>query len=465
LHLEEEEREEAFSNNMILVQQTYNEIESSSEEQEAAVVCKAQISINGDRTGKEVAMLPTAIVIINDVRNEKATARVLLDSGSQVNLMTMKLSMKLGYPIKPTNITIRGVSGNSYTPIGEITASIKSRLNAFEASLQFLVMQNVACTLPTVYPEKNIMKVINSKEYADPDVCSMRKIDMIVGTQLFFRLLCIGQIRPAGTDAIWQKTVFGWILSGHITSTNVNEKMYKQITISPEFQSYQQNLWQENRNEPLLSYKLKTVTYGTSAAPCMAIRTLMQLAECEKRNYEEASRIAKRDFYVDDLLTGAASLEEAIRLQDSMMDMYKKGGFVLRKWCSNRDELLELVPNAMRSTNHNFDPKDNVTTKTLEVCWKPIQDQFHFKVQVAKQLSSCTKCKVVSEMSRLFDPLGLVNPVIAKAKVFVQQLWKLKLSWDVSLPIEHHTAWEKAYVSHAPYAINRSTISHILKGI
>ncbi|XP_022183202.1 uncharacterized protein LOC111042814 [Myzus persicae] len=45
-------------------------------------------------------------------------------------------------------------------------------------------------------------------------------------------------------------------------------------------------------------------------------------------------------------------------------------------------------------------------------------------------------------MSRLFDPLGLVNPVIVKAKIFVQQLWKLKLAWDESLPIEHHTAWE-----------------------
>lgn len=46
-------------------------------------------------------------------------------------------------------------------------------------------------------------------------------------------------------------------------------------------------------------------------------------------------------------------------------------------------------------------------------------------------------------MSRLFDPLGLVNPDIVKAKVFVQQLWKLKLLWDESLPIEYHTAWEK----------------------
>lgn len=45
-------------------------------------------------------------------------------------------------------------------------------------------------------------------------------------------------------------------------------------------------------------------------------------------------------------------------------------------------------------------------------------------------------------MSRLFDPLGL-GPVFVKAKIFVQQLWKFKLSWDESLPTKCHTAWKR----------------------
>lgn len=58
-------------------------------------------------------------------------------------------------------------------------------------------------------------------------------------------------------------------------------------------------------------------------------------------------------------------------------------------------------------------------------------------------LTRVTKRAIVSEISRLFDPLGLVGPVIVKAKIFIQQLWKLKLSWDESLPSEHHTAWKR----------------------
>lgn len=638
LHLEEDEREEAFSNNVVIDHESLDEVDINgvAENGEHSIVCKALLEQTNCTRAKEVAILSTAVVVINDVRKKKITARVLLDSGSQVNLITMKLATKLGYPITKTNMTIRGVAGESCKPIGEISATVKSRVNAFEAKLNFFVLQNVAGTLPSIYPGEEIMSVITKKEYADPELCSTRKIDMILGTQVFFRLLCIGQIRPVGTDAIWQKTVFGWILSGHVTtsptinyclsimsvesesiqeqvqkfweleevvtsppihklsleekkceahflktcrredsgrftlklpfkenvgqlgdsrsiaekrfyamehklekdiilkeeyvkfmreysdlghmtlkpdsskkrddlqqvflphhavvrqestttkvrvvfdassktssSVSLNdtlmvgptiqddlrailirfrvhevvitadiEKMYRQISIHPDCQSYQQILWRESRNEPLKTYDLKTVTFGTSSAPFMAIRTLHHLADCEKKNYDEAARITKRDFYVDDLLTGATSIEKAIELQKSIIEMCKKGGFVLRKWCSNQDELLKSIPNTMQATSHNFNFKEEISTKTLGVRWKPKEDQLHFLVQVATPLSSCTKRKVVSEMARLFDPLGLVSPVIVKAKMFVQQLWKLKLSWDESLPIEYHTAWE-----------------------
>lgn len=38
---------------------------------------------------------------------------------------------------------------------------------------------------------------------------------------------------------------------------------------------------------------------------------------------------------------------------------------------------------------------------------------------------------VVSELAKLFDPLGIVALVIAAAKTFVQELWHLYLSWTM----------------------------------
>ena len=44
-----------------------------------------------------------------------------------------------------------------------------------------------------------------------------------------------------------------------------------------------------------------------------------------------------------------------------------------------------------------------------------------------------TKRKVVSIISTVFDPLGLVSPVMIKAKLFIQKLWSLNLKWDEEL--------------------------------
>jgi hypothetical protein len=34
----------------------------------------------------------------------------------------------------------------------------------------------------------------------------------------------------------------------------------------------------------------------------------------------------------------------------------------------------------------------------------------------------------------LFDPLGLISPVIVVHKIFLQQLWMHMLDWDEQLP-------------------------------
>ena len=46
-----------------------------------------------------------------------------------------------------------------------------------------------------------------------------------------------------------------------------------------------------------------------------------------------------------------------------------------------------------------------------------------------------------SDTARIFGPLGLVYPVIVLAKIFLQELWVLKLDWDASLPSNLHTKW------------------------
>lgn len=50
------------------------------------------------------------------------------------------------------------------------------------------------------------------------------------------------------------------------------EKMYRQIEDHPEDQPLQRILWRKNPSDPISTYDLRTVTYGTASAPYLATR-------------------------------------------------------------------------------------------------------------------------------------------------------------------------------------------------
>ncbi|XP_033221168.1 uncharacterized protein LOC117175570 [Belonocnema kinseyi] len=65
-------------------------------------------------------------------------------------------------------------------------------------------------------------------------------------------------------------------------------------------------------------YGLTTVTYGTDPAPYLATRALRQIGEENKESYPVASEVIIRDFYVDNLLTGTSTVEEARQLKEEI---------------------------------------------------------------------------------------------------------------------------------------------------
>ncbi|XP_054718508.1 uncharacterized protein LOC129227912 [Uloborus diversus] len=78
--------------------------------------------------------------------------------------------------------------------------------------------------------------------------------------------------------------------------------------------------------------------------------------------------------------------------------------------------------------------------KTLGMLWRRDTDNFTFDITYEIK-DMFTKREVLSTISKLFDPLGLVGPVLTKAKLIMQSLWTLKLNWDESLPKDVMQEW------------------------
>ncbi|XP_072377760.1 uncharacterized protein [Diabrotica undecimpunctata] len=75
-------------------------------------------------------------------------------------------------------------------------------------------------------------------------------------------------------------------------------KTYRQVQVKQEHRNLQRILWRFNREEPIQTYVLNTVTYGTACASFLSIRCLYQTALDNLDIYPEASKTILKDFYV-----------------------------------------------------------------------------------------------------------------------------------------------------------------------
>lgn len=214
------------------------------------------------------------------------------------------------------------------------------------------------------------------------------------------------------------------------------KQMFRQILIHPDECDLQRIIWMVKSQ--LKIYRLKTVTYGTASAPFLATRVLKQLA-IEEKDFPVASKVASKDFYMDDLMTGTDTKEEAIELQREMIALMNCGGFHLHKWCANDTDILENIDENLREKQVLINQEE--TVKTLGMRWIPLEDCFTYKIDEIPPQKIHTKRSILSDTAKLFDPIGYICPVIVKAKIFMQRLWIGKLDWDQPLNNEDQLFW------------------------
>ncbi|XP_046397407.1 uncharacterized protein LOC124164220 [Ischnura elegans] len=135
------------------------------------------------------------------------------------------------------------------------------------------------------------------------------------------------------------------------------KQMYRQIRLHPADTNLQCILWRNSPEEALLAYRLTTVTFGLACSPFLATRCLLNLAETEKLRYPLAAAVTMKDFYVDDLITGASTIEGALRLQSELVRMLSQAGFHLLKWCANHLKLLQYI--ARKDQEVKYDIKED----------------------------------------------------------------------------------------------------------
>lgn len=79
--------------------------------------------------------------------------------------------------------------------------------------------------------------------------------------------------------------------------------------------------------------------------------------------------------------------------------------------------------------------------KTLGITWNAREDKIYYVAHPINITDRVTKRNILSEIAKIFNPLGLMGPVIFYAKRLMQDIWRCNLQWDESVPQGIYTEW------------------------
>ncbi|GFQ69720.1 integrase catalytic domain-containing protein [Trichonephila clavata] len=102
--------------------------------------------------------------------------------------------------------------------------------------------------------------------------------------------------------------------------------------------------------------------------------------------------------------------------------------------------LTTVTYEELKAVDSKHTIKDDQHIKILGIAWLPYVDKFTFTITV-NETDVWTKRKVLSEVAKIFDPLGWLAPTVIISKIFLQDLWSHHLSWDEELPNSLARQW------------------------
>ncbi|KAJ8962212.1 hypothetical protein NQ318_018184 [Aromia moschata] len=161
-------------------------------------------------------LLSTAYVQVTDSDGDTHTVRALLDSGAQSSFVTKGLCQRLNLKTRKVNISVKGLSNIASNINSKCEMTIQSLYNNYSATKCFFVIDIIAGTIPEVRIDASRIATPHHINLADPTFYKPDRIDILLGSDLFWELICVGQISLGPNNPILQKTKLGWVVSGPI---------------------------------------------------------------------------------------------------------------------------------------------------------------------------------------------------------------------------------------------------------
>ncbi|XP_058449314.1 uncharacterized protein LOC131429280 [Malaya genurostris] len=229
------------------------------------------------------------------------------------------------------------------------------------------------------------------------------------------------------------------------------KEMFHQLSIREEDRMAQCFLWRNSPSESIEVYVMDVATFGATCSPASAqyIKNLNAL-ECAEA-FPRAVTAIVENHYVDDYLDSFTTVKEAIDVVKDVKNIHAMGGFEMRRFRSNSEELLREIGDSCPDKPKSLMLERNGSSESvLGMSWDPADDNFSYSFNLRADISRIvdemyvpTKREILKVVMSLFDPLGLISHFLIHGKVIIQATWTSGISWDERINNELYQKWRR----------------------
>ncbi|XP_068229330.1 uncharacterized protein [Palaemon carinicauda] len=240
-------------------------------------------------------------------------------------------------------------------------------------------------------------------------------------------------------------------------------KMYNSVRLKELEQHTHRFVWRDaDYSRPPNHHVLTAVGFGDRPSGVIAITALKKTASIKENEFPEIKNIIDRNTYVDDIIFSCEDVNKAKKLMGNMNLVLNEGGFKIKHWIMSNNETLDNELKLLYAGEE----------KVLSLHWIPRKDIFFFKIKVDFNRSKkrifengidintsnriipkdLTKRMVLSQVSTIYDPLGLIIHFTLNAKVLMRELITISRSegnrcdWDDPMSDEMREKWSKFFI-------------------
>ena len=200
-------------------------------------------------------------------------------------------------------------------------------------------------------------------------------------------------------------------------------KAFLRVGLQQKDRDYTKFLWTKDitTSEPeIVVYRFKSVMFGYTASPFLLQATIDKHFRDSACTLKE---LLRSSFYVDNLQNVVNDEKVLLQLYEEANQEMTKANMPLQQWNTNnlvsRERVKADIPNEETPSTINI----------LGMLWDTTEDTLSIKPVKFPDVE-LTKRKLLALVRRVFDPLGLIAPLIICGKLLVQKTWQSCLQWD-----------------------------------